>query len=738
MSYIVVLMYDESGYICRRLLTRSAASVSGLKIHAYMCIKNWLSLLLLLLLMRPVTAQEGAGGQWQSPHTLRALNAAPVALIPFPQEVVWTKESLALPSTMIIRVAGAVERLADGAIRSLTELLQEHRILAVMAGQGQKQGKPYILFQRKAQSVKEGYQLQVTSSAILIAANDAAGFYYGVQTLRQLLAQKSIKNQLYGCSITDWPAFGLRGFMHDNGRNFQPVAMLKTQLEKLSRYKFNTFHWHLTDNPAWRPESRVFPQLNDPVNRKAGRDPDSTYSFEAIKELIAFARERSIRIIPELDMPGHSRYFEPTFGFKMETEQGMAVLEKLIDEFCTQVPAADCPVIHIGSDEVGIPNPGAFIRRITDRVKRHGRQVMVWNPGLPPEPGTIEQHWRDDGSAGIKGSNNPVVDSYGGYLNYFDAYSTIQRYFFQQLCNQPRGNGRALGGILCCWPDVRVDDKNKIFLHNPVWPGAITYSEAAWCGRPGYNRDYMNALPRAGTPAGRYFREFEIRMEKHRSLFFTDEPFPYHASGDMEWTMTGPFYRDKMDSIYKAFAPELRRNTRDTAGTRVVAGGIFRFADMLGAKALSPAADETIYLTGYIFTKTERAIHAVTGFETAARSNRRSGGIPQNGKWDANGGAIFINGAELAGPVWNNPGGNRYLKATWETPANEIPFTGEEFYWSRPPATISLKKGWNRIVVRVPRAYKEQNWNFAFVPVKQDRSGNWERDRTVQVCPVAK
>ncbi|MCD2422563.1 beta-N-acetylhexosaminidase [Niabella pedocola] len=693
-------------------------------------------LFLLILAVRPVAGQQDITGQWQSPHSITVLKAAPVALIPFPREVTWTGQLLSVQKTMIIEVQDAVGGLADNAVRSLKALLQTYQVQTgtYIAGAPKKETAAHIRFLKKAQPVKEGYQLQVTASEILIYANDASGFYYGVQTLRQLLAQKTEKNALYGCIIADGPAFEWRGFMHDNGRNFQSIDLLKAQLEKMSWYKFNTFHWHLTDNPAWRPQSKVYPQLNDPANRKAGRDPDSTYSFDAIRDLIAFARERSIRVIPELDMPGHSRYFEPTFGFKMEQEQGIAVLEKLIDEFCEQIPAADCPVIHIGSDEVRIPAPQAFIRRITDRVKRHGRQVMVWNPGLPPEPGTIEQHWRDDGSAGIKNNGNPVVDSYGGYLNYYDAYSTIQQYFFQQICNRPAGDAKALGGIACCWPDVRVDDKSRIFLHNPVWPGIITYAEAVWCGRPAYNRSYMAWLPLPGTPAGRYFQEFEHRMARHRSLFFEQEPFPYHALGDMEWKMTGPFYRSREDVVYRAFAPELNTHVNDTARTRIVAGGIFRFADMLGEKALSSLANETLYLTGYMYAQTNRTVYAVTGFETAARSNRRSGGIPQNGKWDANGGAIYINDTELAGPVWNNPGGNRYLKATWETPANEIPFTDEEFYWSRPPAPIRLQKGWNKIVVRIPRAYSEQNWNFAFVPVIKGPNGKWERDQTVRVC----
>jgi len=102
--------------------------------------------------------------------------------------------------------------------------------------------------------------------------------------------------------------------------------------------------------------------------------------------------------------------------------------------------------------------------------------------------------------------------------------------------------------------------------------------------------------------------------------------------------------------------------------------------------------NETVYLTAYTFSANARNIHAIIGFEAAARSNRRSAGIPNNGQWDANGGAIFINDKLLPGPVWNMPGGQRYLQATWDKPANEMPYTDEEFYWSRPPAVVALQK----------------------------------------------
>ena len=696
---------------------------------------------LFLLLMTGANAQQSAdSGQWHAPQRLLTLKESPVALIPFPQQVQWSKEGWKLPSQLTIVVDGNQPSLTENAVRSLKTLLASSSIKWNLKSLSSNEKVPLNAIQLKIannSSLKsEGYQLSISAKGILIQSNDAAGFYYAVQTLRQIMAQKNAVQQLPGCNIIDWPAFALRGFMHDNGRNFQSIPMLKAQLDKLSWYKFNTFHWHLTDNPAWRAQSKIYPQLNSAQNRMQGRDPDSSYSFEDIRDLIRYARERNISIIPEFDMPGHSKYFEPTFGFKMESEQGMQVLEKLIDEFCAEVPVSDCPIIHLGSDEVRIPNPAAFIKRMTARVKANNRKVMVWNPGLPPEPGTIEQIWLEDATfVHRRTSPNPYVDSYAGYLNNYDAYSLIQRYFFQQICSKPSGDSLALGGILCCWPDVRVGDKSKIPLYNPVWPGSIAFSESLWCGRPDFTPYYMNVLPAIGSEASNHFLEFEQRLRKHKQLFFSTDHFPYVPFGHIEWNMSGPFYRSPNDSIDKEFmGNDALASTSMAYQTKKVTGGILRFEEHVGgSKKLSKSANETVYLTAYTFSTQARKIHAIIGFEAPARSNRRSAGIPNDGQWDANGGTIFINEKELPGPLWDMPGGQRYLQATWDKPANEVPYTEEEFYWSRPPAVVALRKGWNKIFVRVPRTYLDQKWIFAFVPVKQDPKGNWMEDASVKI-----
>ncbi|MCH5719270.1 hypothetical protein [Niabella hibiscisoli] len=134
---------------------------------------------------------------------------------------------------------------------------------------------------------------------------------------------------------------------------------------------------------------------------------------------------------------------------------------------------------------------------------------------------------------------------------------------------------------------------------------------------------------------------------------------------------------------------------------------------------------DSLVLTTQIYSDQAKNINAWIGFETPERSTRKSAGLPKTGEWDANGGYIKINGVAAPAPVFSSPGSYRYLEHTWFSPANEIPFTDEEFYWTRKPSKISLKKGWNDIEVVSKRSYKKQNWMFALVPVELNQDGKW-------------
>ena len=166
---------------------------------------------------------------------------------------------------------------------------------------------------------KDEYFLKIEKGNVYIEGNEI----WARQTLTQLADNEGYVPDI---QIHDWSEYPFRGFMHDTGRNFQTIEMLKETIDLMSFYKINYFHWHLTDYPAWRIECKVYPQLNDPQYQRPGRDCGKYYTYDEIRDLIAYAKERGITIMPEIDMPGHSAYFKNAFGFTMDSEDGLALL----------------------------------------------------------------------------------------------------------------------------------------------------------------------------------------------------------------------------------------------------------------------------------------------------------------------------------------------------------------------------------------------------------------------------
>jgi len=178
---------------------------------------------------------------------------------------------------------------------------------------------------------EEGYELSVANGVVNIQAIEPAGVFNGLQTLRQLLPQERKAGEdgslepivIEGLSITDYPRFGWRGLMLDVSRHFFTVEEVKEYIDQMSKYKFNVFHWHLTDDEGWRVEIKAFPRLTEvgawrverhgrfgsqraypKKNEKATYG--GFYTQEQIKDVIAYASERNVTIIPEIDVPGHS------------------------------------------------------------------------------------------------------------------------------------------------------------------------------------------------------------------------------------------------------------------------------------------------------------------------------------------------------------------------------------------------------------------------------------------------
>lgn len=547
----------------------------------------------------------------------------------------------------------------------------------------------------------EGYILESYRRGVRITAKDRRGEIWAYQTLRQLTDSRGLVPSV---RITDWPAFRWRGFMHDTGRNFIPVEELKRQIDLLSQYKINLFHWHLTDYPAWRIESRAFPQLNDPLYQRAGRDEGKFYTYGEIRDVIAHARKRGIQVIPEIDMPGHSTYFERAFGFGMADPRGMKVLEEVIGEFCREIPETDAPYLHIGSDEVHVPNSTEFMQWADSVVRAHGRTPMVWDPGLKPaSAATIRQIWSEaPGYLETIAGEGPIVDSYMGYLNNYDPLSFVPRMLLHAPCGRAQGDSLALGGILCLWNDTKAPSVAEVLRNNGVWSGLLPFAERLWHGGelPAGVPAHPSLYPDPETPAGEMLREFETRMEAHKSDLLRDEPFCWWPNASLRWKVSEPTMVGS-----------------DTSGLQwhTAYGGVVDVDALLSTLGIPNHDNGMVWAEMTLTVPRDTVLHAQVGFEAPSRSNRISNGIGQQGQWET-GSELWVNGERVAPPTWQEPGAYAFPFHTWAKPEEELPYTAEQFFWTRPAVALPLRAGENTIRLCSRKVFPGQHWIFAVIP----------------------
>ena len=677
------------------------------------------SVAVLLMITGILSASAGQGkNDWKSPHPLTVEELAPIALLPFPQQVVWGTQPQHITSTPGLRQILTLP--TNGLERALKDVFPNILVQA----QGDPSSSSIMRLDPQAGLGKEGYRLATWPNRFMLTAQTEAGLFYGLQTLRQMVlgTNKQGDPVLAVAQIQDIPAFPNRGFMHDVGRNFMPISVLKEHLDLMARFKINMFQWHLTDYPSWRIEAKKWPQLNDPQYQIPGRYPGVFYTYDEIRDLIAYAKERHIRVIPEIDMPGHSTYFTKTFGFTMDSPKGMEILESLLEEFCAEIPQEDCPWIHIGTDECHIKQPKEFVNRMVRKLTALGRRSLQWHPGLHLADTAIAQLWQDNQNF-EKTALIPRVDS-RGYMNTADPPIMVRRHFFRQPCGVPKADDTALGGIVCLWNDVRAIDVHQIERQNPMWPCLLTFAERSWKGgNIDASRDYMNALPPRDTEAFRAFELFEKRLETLGLSL--NRPFQYWSQAQIVWKTTVPMPTKDANSVEATRRRILSGD--DSLFTKEARGGYLAMKTRADGCGLWPEAQPGVVVWAQTEWTSEQdgVLYAFIGFDAPARSDRRCSGIPARGTWSNFNTKIWINGKSLEPPQWKEPGKYSYPNHTWFQPANEIPFSDEEFWWTRPPTAIPVKKGKNILLIENPYLLPYQNWAITFLPVQRQEGKRW-------------
>ncbi|WP_302581745.1 family 20 glycosylhydrolase [uncultured Bacteroides sp.] len=538
----------------------------------------------------------------------------------------------------------------------------------------------------------EAYRLSVTKKRITVEAVTERGVYWAMQTLRQLAEKSGARTAIRGAEITDWPAFRVRGFMQDVGRSYISLEELKREITVLAKFKINVFHWHLTENQSWRLESKIFPMLNDSVNTT--RMPGKYYTLEEAKELVAFCKQHHMTLIPEIDIPGHSAAFVRTFRHDMQSPEGMKILKLLLDEVCETF---DVPYLHIGTDEVQFTNP-RFVPEMVSYVRSKGKKVISWNPGWHYKPGEIDmtQLWSYRGKAqeGI-----PAIDSRFHYLNHFDTFGDIVALYNSRVYNQEQGSDDLAGTILAIWNDRLVDSEWDLIAGNNFYPNMLAIAERAWRGGGTEYFDKNGTILPTDTqsPQFKEFADFERRLLWHKEHTFAGYPFAYVRQTNVKWNITDAFPNG--GDLIKAFPPE-----ESLQDSYTYDGNTYRVRPATGAGIYlrhvwgtfvpgfykEPKENHTAYAYTYVYSPKEQTAGLWAEFQNYSRSEPDL--PPLQGKWDYKESRIWINEEEILPPVWT---------ATHRTKSNEIAL-GNENCVVRPPLEVHLKKGWNKVFIKLP------------------------------------
>jgi len=437
-------------------------------------------------------------------------------LMPMPGSVQQGSGQLPITQSFSVTVTGAHDATLDAAVQRFTKQLSAQTgipfrpkdgaaaTLTVHADKGlepiQKLGED------------ESYQLTVTDSAAQLTAPTALGALHGVQTFLQLVTITPSGFAAPAVTIKDQPRFPWRGTMIDVSRHFIPLDVLKRNLDGMAAVKMNVLHWHLSDDQGFRAQSKVFPKLT-------GMGSDGQfYTQEGMRDLIGYAHDRGIRVVPEFDMPGHSRswvigYPELASGpgpftleqgdpiFDPTREETYKFLEKFIAEMAKLFPD---PYFHIGGDEVdgkqwdanpkiqefihahGMKNNQdlqAYFNKRLEKILTKNHKIMVgWDEILHPDlPKTIVvQSWRGQASLAIAAQQGyRGLLSYGYYLDLM--WPTSRHYEVDPMSGAaanltPEQKALILGGESCQWAEW-VTPEN---IDSHIWPRNAAIAERLW------------------------------------------------------------------------------------------------------------------------------------------------------------------------------------------------------------------------------------------------------------------
>jgi hexosaminidase len=444
------------------------------------------------------------------------LNGQPapeLGLMPWPARVQTGQGTLAIRLPIRIALTGYSEPRLERAVQRFGEL-EASETLATLV----------IHCDRASEAVQqpgedESYRLEITSRQARLSAPNPLGVLRGLETFRQLAVSNGSGLEAPAVVIDDQPRFPWRGLHLDVARHWMPIDVVKRNLGGMAAVKLNVFHWHLSDDQGFRVESKRFPKL-----QQLGSD-GMFYTQEQVREVIAYARDRGIRVVPEFDVPGHTTswlvgypelasapgpyqierdwgVFDPTLDPTRETTYRF--LDAFIEEMAALFPD---PFFHVGGDEVTGKQWNAsarirafmrkerltttadlqayFNRRLEKIVAKHGKRMEGWDEILDPDlpKDIVIQSWRGQKSVADAARHGfSSVLSAGYYLDHMEPASTL---YARDPLDGDAGSlpedqkARILGGEVAMWGEF-VTPEN---VDSRIWPRAAAVAERLWSPR---------------------------------------------------------------------------------------------------------------------------------------------------------------------------------------------------------------------------------------------------------------
>ncbi|MCA1818288.1 MAG: family 20 glycosylhydrolase, partial [Acidobacteria bacterium] len=510
---------------------------------------GYFSVLLLISCALKTGAQAGDAGA--------SLAAARHNLMPVPASVQFSAGRLAVTKSFSVAARGIVDERLRGGIARAVRRLEGRTVLEFAPGLAADANAATLVVecQKPGQLIPsveedESYSLEVTDRQAALRAPTVVGALRGLETFLQLVEGDREGYFVPAVEITDAPRFRWRGLLIDVGRHYEPVEVLKRNLDAMAAVKLNVFHWHLSEDQGFRIESKKFPKLT-------GMGSDGLfYTQEEAREIISYARERGIRVVPEFDIPGHSTSWlvgYPELGSApgpYQIERGAGIFEpaldptneevyKFLDTFLGEMAALfPDAYLHIGGDENegkqwdrnpkiqafmkahGIKDNRAlqtyFNQRLLKILTKHGKRMMGWDeifqPDLPKD--IVIQSWRgaDSLAAAAKQGYDGVLSA-GYYIDLI--YPASEHYKADPL---PEGStlsaaeaAHVLGGEATMWGEWVSPET----IDSRIWPRTAAIAERLWSPR-GVND--VDDMYRRLAVVSRQLEELGLTHERNQAM----------------------------------------------------------------------------------------------------------------------------------------------------------------------------------------------------------------------------